>query len=192
MLSTLFAPLRSAPVMPQRLRDFRAYFEPKGGGPTLIIRALLPEDRQDLQMGFRALSPESRFQRFFADVRDLSPEQWDYLTNVDGVDHVAIVAIEPQPDVSMERGVAVARFMRLKDRTDTAEVAMTVADSMQGKGLGKTMLRLLQPLARNCGITRFSMDVLCNNAGMFAVLRHFPNVELVDTDGEVDTLIMRF
>jgi GNAT superfamily N-acetyltransferase len=191
MLSSIFAPLLSHSSAPKKLRHFRAFVEPKGGGPTLTVRALCAEDKHELQSGFRALSAAAKFQRFFSDVRDLSSEQWDYLTDIDGVDHVAIVAIEPQADLSLERGVAVARFMRLPNARDTAEIAITVIDSMQGKGLGSALLRLLIVLARERGIKRFHMEVLRNNAGMFAVLRHFANVELVDTDGEVDTLVMR-
>ena len=176
--------------MPAKFRDFRAFFEPKGGGPTLTIRPLLPEDKHELQMGFESLSPQTRFNRFFADVRQLSAEQWEYLTNVDGVDHVALVAVEPQANLTLERGVAVGRFMRLKDHPDAADVAITVVDSMQGKGLGTMMLRLLQQHARARGIKRFHMEVLHSNKPMLAVLKHFANVESVESDGEVDTLSM--
>ena len=54
-----------------------------------------------------------------------------YLTEIDGDNHFALIAIErDRPD----RLVAVARFVRYRDRPTEAEFAITVHDPYQGRG----------------------------------------------------------
>jgi GNAT superfamily N-acetyltransferase len=159
-------------------RDFRLIFEPKDGGAPVTIRPIQPEDRDELREGFRRLSPLSRYQRFFSEMSDLSDEQLDYLTQVDGHNHVALVALCPTADLRLERGVGVARFVRLADEPDVAEVAITVADDAQHKGIGSALLAALIAAARARGIHRFRMQVLSTNAGMLALLAHARAVEI--------------
>jgi GNAT superfamily N-acetyltransferase len=61
------------------------------------------------------------------------------------------------------RLVAVARYVRLKDDPEAAEVAVTVADPMQGKGVGKQLGVLLADEARGRGVKRFTAAVLADN-----------------------------
>src|SRR5436305_1976676 len=75
-------------------------------------------------------------------------EQLERLSTVDYDDRFALVA-ELGDDV-----VAVARYERLNVASD-AEVAFTVQDDQQGRGLGTLMLEHLAGIARQQGITRF-------------------------------------
>jgi GNAT superfamily N-acetyltransferase len=61
------------------------------------------------------------------------------------------------------RFIAVARYVRLKDDPTSAEVAVTVADHMQGKKIGKQMGVLLADEARGRGIKRFTAALLAEN-----------------------------
>ena len=65
-----------------------------------------------------------------------------YLTDVDGVDHFAIGAARRHL-MSKDEGVGSARFVRIAEEPDTAEPAVTVIDSYQGKGLGSILLQRL-------------------------------------------------
>jgi GNAT superfamily N-acetyltransferase len=158
--------------------EFRLIFEPRDGSATVTIRPIRPDDRQELLDGFRRLSPTSRYQRFFSELNALSDEQLDYLTIVDGVNHVALVAVCPAPGLELEHGLGVARFVRLKDEPDVAEVAITVADEAQHKGIGSALLAALIAAARERGVHRFRMQVLAMNAGMIALLQHSSAVEI--------------
>ena len=51
-----------------------------------------PGDRDEIADGYEQLSPESRRLRFFNAPDHLSERLLDYLTDVDGVDRVALVA----------------------------------------------------------------------------------------------------
>ena len=69
-----------------------------------------------------------------------------------------------------EVGVGVARFVRLDDR-QAAELAVTVIDAYQGRGLGTLLLEAVAAEAVRHGITRFEGDVLIGNTAMRTLLR---------------------
>jgi GNAT superfamily N-acetyltransferase len=129
-------------------------------GTQVSIRALRPEDREGLHDAFKKLSAASRYSRFLRPMGDLSPDLLDYLTRVDGKNHVALVATRESLDLKDESGVAVGRFISLPDRKRCAEVAITVADACQGRGLGTLMLRALADEARRVDVDTFVAEML--------------------------------
>jgi predicted GNAT superfamily acetyltransferase len=79
------------------------------------------------------------------------------------VNHVALVAFElGQPEEG--HGVAVARFVRDRAAPMTAELAVTVIDHAQGRGVARRLLADLGELAQLRGIEMFTMSVLAGNA----------------------------
>jgi acetyl coenzyme A synthetase (ADP forming)-like protein len=64
--------------------------------------------------------------------------------------------------------VALASYARLRDPA-VAEVAFTVADDQQGRGIGTRMLEQLAERAAAVGIERFVADVMGENAAMMRV-----------------------
>jgi GNAT superfamily N-acetyltransferase len=136
-------------------------------GTPVLIRPVRPDDKALLADGFARLSDESRVRRFLAPVAQLSDAMLAYLTEVDGVDHFAWVAVHgDHPDL----GLGVARYVRLKDEPSVAEAAITVVDEYQGRGLGTVLLGLLAARARGNGITSFRAYVLKDNAPMLDLL----------------------
>ena len=134
-------------------------------GTPIVIRPVAPEDREALRESFERLSPESRYRRFLAPMAHLSESQLTYLTRVDHHDHEALVALAEEGG----EGLGIARFVRLED-PDAAEVAVAVADSCQGRGLGTVLLAHLLARARQEGIERFTATVLADNRGSLEVL----------------------
>jgi acetyl coenzyme A synthetase (ADP forming)-like protein len=67
-----------------------------------------------------------------------------------------------------QRVVALASYSRLRDPT-AAEVAFTVADDQQGRGIGTRMLEQLAERAAAVGIERFVAEVMSENAPMLRV-----------------------
>jgi GNAT superfamily N-acetyltransferase len=138
-------------------------------GTRIAVRPVLPEDKQRLRDGFARLSAESRYRRFLTALDQLSDEQVRYLTEVDYVDHMAWVALDPsRPD---HPGIGVARYVRLPDDPAVAEAAVTVLDDYQGRGVGTILLRLLAGSALEHGIHSFRGYVLAANDPMVEILR---------------------
>src|SRR4051794_37465960 len=108
-------------------------------GIQVWIRPIGPDDKAELQAGLRKLSLETIHKRFFSAKPRFSQAELRYLTEIDGVNHLALGA------VSVHTGhiVAVARAVRLADEPDAAEWAIVVADPLQGKGLGTRLAQLL-------------------------------------------------
>lgn len=136
-------------------------------GTRVLLRPIEPGDRDRLIEGLRRLSPRSRYFRFHAAIDELSEDQLRYLTEVDGHDHVAWIALdEARPEVP---GIGVARYVRLSDEPDVAEAAVTVADEYQGRGAGTLLLGLLAGSARANGIQVFRNYVMAENTAMLEV-----------------------
>jgi len=140
-------------------------------GSRVILRPAVPADRELLVAGFERLSPESRYRRFFAPMKQMSPALLDSLTSMDYRDHFAWAALsaEPGPD-GRPLGVGVSRYFRLDD-PQAAEMAATVVDDWQGRGLGRVLLDALVLEALENGITRLEGDVLVENRPMQELLR---------------------
>lgn len=84
------------------------------------------------------------------------------------MDHCAVVALAEE--AGEEVGLGVARCVRLEER-ESAELAVTVIDAYQGRGLGYALLQSLAGEALRQGITRFEGDTLAENTPMRALLR---------------------
>jgi GNAT superfamily N-acetyltransferase len=138
-------------------------------GTRVILRTVRPEDKELLRRGFERLSPESRFFRFFANKLSLSDSELRRLTEVDGVDHVALGAAVRRDDGVVE-GLGIARFVRLDDEPRAAEPAVAVVDDEQGKGLGTLLLQRLAEAAHERGIERFRFEVLASNTRMKRII----------------------
>jgi RimJ/RimL family protein N-acetyltransferase len=140
----------------------RGVIERLPDGAPVVIRPIRPDDKGMLSDGLRRLSLQSVQRRFLTPKRSFSRAELRYLTEVDGRDHVALVAENPCTDPS-RRLIAVARFVRHRDAPDAAEVAVTVADEWQGRGLGSVLGAHLSHLARNRGIRRFTATMASEN-----------------------------
>ena len=139
-------------------------------GRAVTVRAVLPEDMA-LASEFvaRALSQQSRYQRFQTGLRELAPGMAAYLTQIDYRGHVALAAVALQD--GREHQVGEARYVCDGGRTEHAEFALAVADAWQGCGLGGRLLRQLVRLARRHGVQRLYGDVLRTNQAMVALAR---------------------
>ena len=127
-----------------------------------LVRPIAPDARPVLETAFQELSPKSKYLRFFQSATRLSSYHLDYLSQPDGKDHVAWGIL----DTSFEpyKGVCAARFFRMKDDPEVAEVAMTVVDSYQGQGFSKVAFSVMNILASELGIKRFRHHVLHQNS----------------------------
>lgn len=141
-------------------------------GTEITLRPITPEDRESLRRAFQQTSAQTRYLRFLGGSFELSASMLTYLTSVDQKDHVALVATMTSPDLKTERGIGVARFIRLKDAPDVAEAAITVIDDMQRRGVGSILAAELERAAGAAGIRVIRAEVLEGNAAMRSILEN--------------------
>lgn len=147
-------------------------------GSCVRVRQGHRADKHLLLRGFERLSPESRYRRFLAPMPELGEEMVRYLTEIDHHDHEAMIALEEETG----DGIGIARYVRNPERPDAAEVAVTVIDDWQGRGVGTLLLEVLSARAREEGITSFTALMLAANQEMMDVLRNLGPVRVLDRE----------
>lgn len=119
-------------------------------GASIWLRAVGPEDRACIARGFERLSAASRLSRFLMPMQRLDGPMLDYLTAIDGSRHLAVAActaeIEP---------VGLARCVRLDGEPDVAEIAVTVMDPWQRRGVAPVLVSQLARWADAVAIRKF-------------------------------------
>jgi nucleotide-binding universal stress UspA family protein/GNAT superfamily N-acetyltransferase len=154
-------------------------------GARVMLRPIAPEDKPLLAAIFERLSEESRYRRFFTNMAELSAAELDYFVDVDHSNHEAIIAIDP----SGAEALGVARYIRSEDEAEVAEVAVTVADDWQGRGLGRALLDGLTYRARREGVRRFSALVQSDNPASLGLLEGVGDTQRRSNTGAVELVI---
>jgi protein lysine acetyltransferase len=152
-------------------------------GTELLLRPVLPGDSVRTRQGHVQFSSETLYRRFMS-ARVPSPALMDYLAEVDYVDHFVWVMTDQdgQP-------VADARFVRDDHDPSVAEIAFTVADAYQGRGIGSFLIDALAVAARVGGVEKFSGRMLADNVAMRAIMDHYGAAWERDDVGVVITVI---
>lgn len=135
-------------------------------GEPLVIRPIRPEDAKEHQAFFHRLSPEDIRYRFFAPLREVSPQWMARMTQVDYQHEMAFIA-QRQSDGET---VGVARLMS-EDDPATAEFAIIVQPDIKGKGVATHLVHRLIEWARRQGIREIFGLVLADNRPMLAFVR---------------------
>jgi acyl-CoA synthetase (NDP forming)/RimJ/RimL family protein N-acetyltransferase len=133
-------------------------------GGTVHVRPIRPTDADGVVAFHARQSAESIYFRFFSPRPSLSTAEIEHLTNVDGHDRMAFVALLG------EEVIGVARYDRIADRPD-AEVAFFVDEEHKGRGLATILLEYLAAAARDVGIRSFTAVVLPTNRRMIGVFK---------------------
>lgn len=137
-------------------------------GERLVVRPIRPDDKDELQKALSRLSEESARRRFLSPKPAFTRGELRYLTELDGHDHVALVAELAEHPGAI---VAVGRFVRLPDDPECADIAIVVGDPLQRRGVGTWLGELLADEARAHGIRRFSATMLGDNIAAHRLLR---------------------
>jgi RimJ/RimL family protein N-acetyltransferase len=137
-------------------------------GTELHLRPVLPGDNARVVHGPVEFSGDTLYRRFQT-MRIPTPSLMRYLFEVDYVYHFVWVLTDGVEGPV----VADARFVREEADAGVAEIAFTVGDDYQGRGIGTLLMEALAVAARAGGVNRFTARVLSENYAMRAILdRH--------------------
>jgi GNAT superfamily N-acetyltransferase len=136
-------------------------------GAEVAFRVIEPDDVPALQRFHERLSDDTIYLRFFGSIKEFSEEKAQYFANVDGEDHFAFVALDPDDP---EEIIAVVRYDR-EPGDERAEYAALVEDRWQGYGVGMELTRRLIDEARDKGVRYLYGLVMRENRRMLHLLR---------------------
>jgi RimJ/RimL family protein N-acetyltransferase len=135
-------------------------------GTPVLLREATPEDAPLVRLGFEQLSDRSRQFRFLRAMPRLSDDDLSFLAGAETNEVIGALDLSgatPEP-------VGMARYVRLPARPETAEVAITVIDSHQGRGLGTLLFGCLAWQAARTGLKGFVALVHHGNVQMRRLL----------------------
>jgi len=137
-------------------------------GTELFLRPVLPGDAERFVEGSAAFSRETLYRRFLSGGAP-TKAQLAYLFEVDYVDHFVWVVTDGVDGPI----VGDARFIRDKENPASAEIALTVADAYQGRGIGTLLLGALAVAACVDEIQQFHALLLADNVAARALGHKF-------------------
>jgi GNAT superfamily N-acetyltransferase len=150
----------------------------------LRVRALEPDDIEQLAELYAGLSVRSRYLRFMAPIHRVPDSALKYLANIDHDGHEALGAFDG-------RGlIASAHWFCSQHHPRRAEVAIEVTDHYQRRGVGSRLLSLLERRAHTQGIVAFDATMLAENVGAIALLRATGWPLVLSSDGPELTVAM--
>ena len=149
-------------------RTYKA-IETLRNGQVVTIRAIRPEDRKLLMEAFPEMDQHSLYLRFFSTKNSISEEELKHYTEIDFIDHVALVVVVDLD--SKAKIIGGGRYFAYDHpgKIRSAEVAFMVLDRYQGQGIATMIMKHLRMIARENGIAQFEAEVLVENAKMLAV-----------------------
>jgi acetyltransferase len=136
-------------------------------GSRLPVRPMRRSDGDALRAAVASLSADTRYRRFMAPKPGLNSHEIAVLTDLDHHAREALIALDPGTGA----WVAVARYAANADDPRTADVAITVADRWQRRGVGSALFARLVERARDEGIVRLHATTMAGNRAAVRLLR---------------------
>jgi acetyl coenzyme A synthetase (ADP forming)-like protein len=139
-------------------------------GSSILLRPIRADDTESWVEFVSRLSAYTKHLRFHYLPKEMGLEDAVRFCTVDYRNTFAFVAEvlrETKRDI-----VAIGRYYRLPDH-HSAEVALAIEDSYQGRGLGTSILEQLAEVARENGIDIFEAEVLAENQQMMNVFKDY-------------------
>jgi GNAT superfamily N-acetyltransferase len=109
--------------------------------------------------------------RFFTPRYRLTSDELRFFTHPDGITHFAIVALELDQNFDEKKGLGIARFIRDEKNPTIAEMAVTVIDEMQGRGIGQLLCRRISQAAIQRGLRKVQSLVLSENRKVINLIK---------------------
>ena len=134
-------------------------------GRKIEIRAIKPEDREELMKAIGRASDDSIYRRFFTLKRSFSENEVTLFLNIDFVKEVGLVVVLEEDGRPI---IAGGRYIVFN--TGVGELAFVVDDAYQKQGIGSSLMRHLIAIARQSGLDKLHAEMLPDNETMFKML----------------------
>src|SRR6266536_6390496 len=132
-------------------------------GVTIEIRAARSDDFDAVRDLHAKMSPDNLYLRFFSMSPLVAEQEARRVCREPGPDHAARLAVLD------DEVVGCGTYEQAGTGSRSAEVAFTVADDLQNRGIGMLLLEHLVSLARGRGFGAFTAETLSENAAMLRV-----------------------
>jgi acyl-CoA hydrolase/GNAT superfamily N-acetyltransferase len=152
-------------------------------GLEIFFRPVRPIDEALLKELFYSHSPETILNRYFAPLRHLPEEQVQRFVTLDYRNDMAIVGMIPHE--GREKMICVGRYFG-NPATTEAEVAMTIHDDYQRKGIGSFLVKYLGKIAVENEVSAFTAEVLPQNSAMMRLFHKLSSKVEVDSDSGIN------
>jgi len=132
----------------------------------LKIRPIKTTDEEMMRRLFYKFSDESKYLRYFANIRTMPHKNMQQYVHVDYDKKVAVVAVQQKGNT--ERIIAEGRYAAYPDGINH-DMAFLVDEDFQGRGIATFMVNYLIKIAKERGIKLLSASVLPQNEKMLKV-----------------------
>jgi acyl-CoA hydrolase/GNAT superfamily N-acetyltransferase len=153
-------------------------------GELVTIRPSKPVDERRIQEHYYNLSQEDILTRFFSQKTIFARSETEPLSQTDYVNDLTLVAVVGE--FGFGRIVGVAECIRVQEN-NTAEVAFSVSNDFQGRGLGKIFLKKIAQIARENGLCGLIAYTVPTNKAMIRLFKTLPyKVHTLYEDGDLE------
>jgi acyl-CoA hydrolase/RimJ/RimL family protein N-acetyltransferase len=156
-------------------------------GEKIFVRPIRPDDEPMMRDMFYNFSEQTKYLRYHAALKSMPHNKMQVFCTIDYETEMAIVGLSGQP--GHEEVVGVARYMTDAEG-QTAEVAFTVQDAWQRRGLGTYFFSRLVTIGKERGIKKFYAYVLVENSGMLKIFHRSGLVVETVNEGDVVRVTM--
>lgn len=155
-------------------------------GSEVTVRAIRAEDADKLQAAIRALSPESRYSRFFSALRELPPQLLERATHPDAKGDLQLVAVAGS---GVEEAIVAGTRYAATATDGDCEFAVAVVDAWHGRGLARLLLETLMRTAHARGFARMEGYILASNVPMLALAKRLGFMTVESPEGPTVRLV---
>ena len=159
-------------------------------GTAVTVRAAGANDGPEIRRAFLNLERDTVYTRFFGYKADVSDAELGRITGADFERAVALLVTIGAGEDEVVIGGA-SYFVNGSVATGrSAELAFTVEEDFQSRGIGSLLMRHIIAIARVKGLDRLEADVLSRNRPMLNVFRRCGLPMAVRHEGDVIHVIL--
>jgi RimJ/RimL family protein N-acetyltransferase len=178
-------------IMPPTKTPYPAQYEETitlRSGEKIFVRPIRSDDEPLMREMFYHFSENTKYLRYHAATKSMPHNKLQVFCTVDYDSEMALIGLHGPPGA--EEVVGVGRYMTDSEK-HSAEVAFTVSDAWQRKGLGTYFFQRLVQIAHGLGIQTFHAYVLVQNSGMLKIFHSSGLVVETTTEADVVCVTMK-